>query len=206
MTSMTCSSDSGGGLSKLAQARLFWRRRCPDSLVLVFLTFLRFFACLSARYIIYNVQMTGDDLSKLRQQLRRAHDAAGRILQHLLRDQPMTPGSFYLQKRRCGKPNCRCARGQLHTAWVITRSQDGATRMGAEAETSFSSRRVSAMLACRRGGQSGAASLMSSGASSECKSLIKRETTFRFVRYPARSLRGPDTLEKLLFRSAGGQR
>ena len=72
--------------------------------------------------------MTGDDLSQLRQQLRRAHDAAGRILKLLLRDQPLPPGSFYLQKRRCGKPNCRCARGQLHTAWVITRSQDGATR------------------------------------------------------------------------------
>ena len=69
-----------------------------------------------------------DDISQLRQQLRRAHDAAGRILQQLLRGQPMTPGSFYLQKRRCGKPNCRCARGQLHTAWVVTRSQDGATR------------------------------------------------------------------------------
>ena len=71
--------------------------------------------------------MSGD-LSKLRPQLRRSHDAAGRILQHLLRDQPMTPGSLYLQKRRCGKPNCRCARGQLHTAWVIPRSQDGRTR------------------------------------------------------------------------------
>jgi hypothetical protein len=69
-----------------------------------------------------------DSISKLRQQLCRAHDAAGRILRHLLRDHPLTPGSFYLQKRRCGKPNCRCARGQLHTAWVITRSQDGATR------------------------------------------------------------------------------
>ena len=72
--------------------------------------------------------MPGDDTSKLRQQLRRAHDAVGRMLKHLLRDQPMTPGSFYLQKRRCGKPNCRCARGQLHTAWVLTRSHDGATR------------------------------------------------------------------------------
>lgn len=71
--------------------------------------------------------MRGDHLSKLRQQLCRAHEAAGRILKHFLRDQPLTPGSFYLQKRRCGKPNCRCARGQLHTAWVITRSQDGAT-------------------------------------------------------------------------------
>lgn len=72
--------------------------------------------------------MPGDDLSRLRQQLRRAHDAVGRMLKHLLREAPMTPGSFYLQKRRCGKPNCRCARGQLHTAWVITRSHEGATR------------------------------------------------------------------------------
>ena len=72
--------------------------------------------------------MTDDNLSKLRQQLRRAHGAAGRILKHFLRGQPMPPGSFYLQKRRCGKANCRCARGGLHTAWVITRSQDGATR------------------------------------------------------------------------------
>ena len=72
--------------------------------------------------------MTGDDLAKLRQQLGRAHAAAGRLLRQLLRDRQMTPGSFYLQKRRCGKPNCRCARGELHTAWVITRSQDGASR------------------------------------------------------------------------------
>jgi hypothetical protein len=78
--------------------------------------------------MVSHVQMPSDHLSKLRQQLRRSHDAAGRILQLLLRDQAMTPGSFYLQKRRCGKPNCRCARGHLHTAWVITRSQDGATR------------------------------------------------------------------------------
>ena len=73
--------------------------------------------------------MTGDDLSKLRQQLRHAHDAAGRILKHLLRDQPMTPGSFYLQKRRCGKPNCRCARGQLHGSYVLTRSEGGKDRL-----------------------------------------------------------------------------
>ena len=36
---------------------------------------------------MYGVQIRADDLSKLRQQLRRAHDAAGRILQHLLHGQ-----------------------------------------------------------------------------------------------------------------------
>ena len=37
----------------------------------------------------------------------------------------MVQGSFYLLKRRCGNPNCRCARGDLHEAWVITRKAGG---------------------------------------------------------------------------------
>jgi hypothetical protein len=37
----------------------------------------------------------------------------------------MVQGSFYLLRRKCGKPNCRCARGQLHPAYVLTRSQAG---------------------------------------------------------------------------------
>ena len=40
----------------------------------------------------------------------------------------MVQGSFYLLKRRCGNSNCRCARGELHEAWVITRSQGGKGR------------------------------------------------------------------------------
>jgi cell division septum initiation protein DivIVA len=40
-------------------------------------------------------------------------------------DQPMTPGSFYLMRRKCGKAACHCARGHLHPAWVLTRSEAG---------------------------------------------------------------------------------
>jgi hypothetical protein len=68
------------------------------------------------------------DPSKLRQQLGRAHTAVGRLLRRLARSQSMVQGSFYLLKRRCGNPNCRCARGQLHETWVITRSQGGKGR------------------------------------------------------------------------------
>lgn len=64
--------------------------------------------------------MTADP-SKLRQQLWRSHTAIERLLQRLARSRPMVQGSFYLLKRRCGNPNCRCARGELHEAWVITR-------------------------------------------------------------------------------------
>jgi len=28
-------------------------------------------------------------------------------------------------RRKCGKANCRCARGQLHPVWVLTRSEAG---------------------------------------------------------------------------------
>jgi len=69
-----------------------------------------------------------DELAKIRQSLWRAHAAAGRTLSLLQNSNPLTPGSFYLQKRRCGKPTCHCARGQLHQAWVISRSQGGASR------------------------------------------------------------------------------
>ena len=37
----------------------------------------------------------------------------------------LIPGSFYLLRRKCGKPSCRCAQGHLHTTWVLTRSEAG---------------------------------------------------------------------------------
>ena len=63
--------------------------------------------------------------SRLRQQLWRAYKSLGRTLRAMSPDRPMTPGSFYLMRRKCGKASCRCARSQLHPAWVLTRSQAG---------------------------------------------------------------------------------
>jgi len=34
---------------------------------------------------------------------------------------PVLAASLVTIRRACGNPNCRCARGQLHAAWVITR-------------------------------------------------------------------------------------
>jgi len=69
------------------------------------------------------------DFSKCRQQLWRAYAALAHTLRRLQRSEPMVQGSFYLLRRRCGKPNCRCARGQLHPAYVLTRSQAGKDRL-----------------------------------------------------------------------------
>ena len=69
------------------------------------------------------------DLPSLRQQLWRAYAALATTLRRLQRSEPMVQGSFYLLRRKCGKPNCRCARGQLHPAYVLTRSEAGKDRL-----------------------------------------------------------------------------
>lgn len=73
--------------------------------------------------------MTRPQLSKLRQQLSRSFATLGRIFAELILSTPMVPGSFYRLRRKCGKPTCRCAQGQLHEAWVLTRSEQGKTRL-----------------------------------------------------------------------------
>lgn len=69
------------------------------------------------------------DLPKLRQQLWRAYAALAATLRRLQRSEPMIRGSFYLLRRKCGKPNCRCAIGQLHASYVLTRSEAGKDRL-----------------------------------------------------------------------------
>ena len=38
-------------------------------------------------------------------------------------------GSLIVLKRRCGKPGCRCTRGELHTAPALSYSVAGVTKM-----------------------------------------------------------------------------
>jgi uncharacterized protein YjiS (DUF1127 family) len=65
------------------------------------------------------------DLPALRQRLWRQYRALARRLRTMTSQGPLTPGSFYLLRRKCGKASCRCTRGQLHAAWVLTRSEAG---------------------------------------------------------------------------------
>jgi hypothetical protein len=66
---------------------------------------------------------------RLRQELWLIHKAIERTLRTLQVDPPMVQGSLYLLRRKCGKPNCRCARGELHASWVLTRSESGKKRL-----------------------------------------------------------------------------
>ena len=63
--------------------------------------------------------------SALRRQLWRQFRASGRLLRLMTHQAQLIPGSFYLLRRKCGKASCRCARGHLHTTWVLTRSEAG---------------------------------------------------------------------------------
>jgi hypothetical protein len=70
-----------------------------------------------------------ETVSRLRQQLWRIYQTLARTLRVLQRQDPMVQGSLYLLRRQCGKPTCRCARGQLHATWVLTRSEAGKSRL-----------------------------------------------------------------------------
>ena len=63
--------------------------------------------------------------SALRRQLWRQFRVSARLLRLLTGPAELIPGSFYLLRRKCGKASCRCARGHLHTTWVLTRSEAG---------------------------------------------------------------------------------
>jgi len=69
------------------------------------------------------------DLSALRKDLWRSYAALAHTLRRLQRSELMVQGSFYLLRRKCGNPRCRCAQGQLHGSWVITRSEKGKDRI-----------------------------------------------------------------------------
>ena len=68
-------------------------------------------------------------LSRLRQELRQLWEQLGKTLQIALADSPLIQGTVYQIARRCGSPNCRCTRGQLHRSMVLTWTEQGRHRM-----------------------------------------------------------------------------
>lgn len=41
----------------------------------------------------------------------------------------MIKGTLYPLRRKCGKPSCRCARGQLHETMMLSASVAGKTKL-----------------------------------------------------------------------------
>jgi len=41
----------------------------------------------------------------------------------------MVKGTVYEQRRKCGKPNCACATGEPHRSMMLSRSEEGRTKL-----------------------------------------------------------------------------
>jgi len=67
--------------------------------------------------------------SGLRQSLVGLADEVKRLIEPFLSDQAVIKGSVYELKSKCGKPGCKCAKGQLHRRMVLSASDKGKTRL-----------------------------------------------------------------------------
>lgn len=70
-----------------------------------------------------------DSLSRLRQELRELLAELEHSLKVVFGRRPLVKGSVYEMARKCGKPSCVCARGQLHKSTVLSWSHQGKTRL-----------------------------------------------------------------------------
>ncbi len=67
--------------------------------------------------------------SRLRQSLVQLADEVRQLVDPLLSDKPVIKGSVYELKRKCGKPGCKCAQGELHRSMVVSASEKGKTKL-----------------------------------------------------------------------------
>lgn len=65
------------------------------------------------------------DLSSLRHQALDLEQQLPTLLQSFLGREPLLPGSLYTLRRRCGKPTCHCASGELHASTVLSYRGEG---------------------------------------------------------------------------------
>ena len=70
-----------------------------------------------------------EEVSRLRQSLFRLAKEIQRVIKPFFSDRPVIKGTVYELKRKCGKPGCKCAQGELHARMVISASEGGKTRL-----------------------------------------------------------------------------
>jgi hypothetical protein len=70
-----------------------------------------------------------EKVSRLRQSLLQLAAEIKGLVEPFFSDRPVIKGTVYELKRRCGKPGCKCARGELHGRMVVSASEGGKTRL-----------------------------------------------------------------------------
>ena len=66
--------------------------------------------------------------SKLRRKIEKLDKDRRRLLQKLIRPEEMVAGSIYQVYKRCGNPNCRCARERKHGPFTCLSVTDSGRR------------------------------------------------------------------------------
>jgi hypothetical protein len=69
--------------------------------------------------------------SQLRQSLAGLANEIRQIVEPFFSAKPVIKGSAYELKTKCGKPGCKCAKGQLHPRMVLSASEKGKTKLRA---------------------------------------------------------------------------
>jgi hypothetical protein len=70
-----------------------------------------------------------EKFSQLRQTLLHLASEVKGLVEPFFSDRPVIKGTVYELKRRCGKPGCKCARGEFHARMVVSASEGGRTRL-----------------------------------------------------------------------------
>ena len=75
------------------------------------------------------MQTEADRLSRIRQSLSQLAEEIHALLPAFIDRRPMIKGTVYEQRRKCGKPNCYCAGGEPHSSMMLSRSEQGRTKL-----------------------------------------------------------------------------
>ena len=70
-----------------------------------------------------------EKFSRLRQSLVHLVREMKQLVEPFFSDRPVVKGTVYELRRRCGKPGCKCAQGELHARMVVSASEKGKTRL-----------------------------------------------------------------------------
>ena len=70
-----------------------------------------------------------DRLSRMRQSLLELAKEIEQIVHVFAERDALVKGTVYEQRRKCGKPTCRCAHGEPHSSMVLSCSEEGRTKL-----------------------------------------------------------------------------
>jgi hypothetical protein len=74
-------------------------------------------------------QSAREKFSRLRQSLLHLVNEMRPLVEPFFSDRPVIKGTVYELRRKCGKPGCKCAQGELHARMVVSASEKGRTRL-----------------------------------------------------------------------------